>query len=294
MKKKLLKQLIPALFVATALLIAYYFFSIRPKSQIKVILKESKTEISVHRANLLQNRLSVAAVVNLDPTTSSFNNERSSLLQTAIATNAKGLQDLGSFQTPKQINAVDSDVAEFINGELNPKLESLLENNKKILEQQKVVLDDLTTLDQTLNNLFVYDPAIDLTLLDPEKDKEELINRSVNAINGLEASIQEINDSESDLKQKYPNTEDEFNSLRDLLDQEVKVLNILSGQLLGNDFIGAKETAIQIVSMHDQVKSQTLETELTIVKSPIMVELLKNQTNLMLEYDFLINRIDNF
>lgn len=274
-----LRLAVKTLIFTLVLLAVYYFSFIRPELALPNALVKSQSILASQHFNLLQNRLTLLELTRSDSTAANFNEEKSDLLSKLDKSNKDGLKQLkAETKLPKIYRPFDQ-TSDFLNNQLAQAYLDLAEKNRRLLQNQQLLIRDLVSLDNKMRNIFLYDPEIDLIQLNLATQKTELIKRSQSAIGGLtkiKAEVASVGES-GDLAAKI----DEANqSLEDLM-----------AQLENNDLQAANRTRVNLVNKFVDLKKIAQMTEANFVKSDRSVSLLVDQTNILLEYDYWLSQI---
>src|SRR3989344_1060817 len=120
--------------------------------------------------------------------------------------------------------------------------------------------------------------------LDVVSQKEELIARSEAAIKGLSRISAGLKEQTGDLS---------TDSVQNEIDKTVESLSVFINLLKNGDYQGAKDERSEISNQFQRLKEEAFELELSVIKSDGTVKLLTDETNLILEYDFYLEKIDS-
>lgn len=278
MKKQLITQLTVIVVTLSTLLWLFYSFSLKPKLALPSKLLETEKILAKAHLNLLQNRLGIMALVNLDTSSSSFASDKTESLNKALTTNEKGLEQL---KAPEKIQITPGESVNFLN-ELNEQLPLLTTENKEIYEKQKDFLSQLRIINDINKNIYAYNPLSDLGILDLENEKDEVVERTNNAIEGLENIKKELNEYDTEGTKLL---QDNISKTQELLTEQASLIE-------ANDLPGAGQIFDEITVKFEELRKMGLEIELEIIRSPEMITLLTNQTNLILKYEYWLNKIN--
>jgi hypothetical protein len=266
------------------LFVIYYFLFLSPKHQIPNALLDAEKILSTHYNKLIQNRLSYIGLSKLDASSSKFENERVEIIAEMQKTNEDGLKALNDPEQLKKVNGAPSGVLSFLNRDIANAYPTLLEKSKKVYEEQKLFIEKLSILDSTISKLFAYHPETDLGTLDPQKDKELLLERIASAKSGLDM-IQE-NIQALGWKKK------EVDKLIGEMNRTQVILTELETSLETNG--NGQEKIETLYTQFGSLKSQALLAETSVIRSDESVKLLTKQTNLILEYEYWLGKINSF
>jgi hypothetical protein len=114
-------------------------------------------------------------------------------------------------------------------------------------------------------------------VLNPVDDKDAIIARANAAIDGLE-----------NVKKKFENVDE----LSSKITQTQDTLRDMTNQLNAGNALEAGRLYDVIFENFREMRQISLNMETDLIKSPETVQLLTDQTNLMLKYDFWLEKID--
>lgn len=278
-----MKKQLPVLFLIIGLTLVsllglFYFFSLKPKLILPTKLLEMEKVLTKAQANLLQNRLSIMSLVNLDPKSSYFSGYKEDSLNKATETANMGVEEL---KQPTKIQTPPGETSDLLN-DLYEQLPLLISENKEIYEKQRAYLDQLVEINDINKNIYTYNPQLDLGSVDLEKNTDEAIDRTYRAIEGLESIKTDL--AEYDAKSTV--------SLSNTISETQSLLQVLATHLENNDLASAGQTFSAISEGFGKMRELGLGMELTIIRSPEMITLLTDQTNLILQYEFWLKKIN--
>ncbi|MBN1162735.1 hypothetical protein JXA34_03255 [Patescibacteria group bacterium] len=265
------KILITSLIIFLVSVSLLYFLLLKPRYE----LVNLKKIITSHYISLSQNRLNLTALTRLDPNSPNFPIEKDKVLISVSNSNKKGLDEL----EPVKLSNSQSKLLKKHTG-----LEDMnfLERNKSILIKQQDLTDQLKETDDKLNKLFRYDPVKDLESGNlTENEKIQSLKAAIEGLNVIKDNISD-NEASAQLASAIENTQQNIRAFSDFLGcssytNTHKYATFLNQMTL--DFSSLRKLA--------------LDLEINIIRSPEILELLVDQTNLLLEYDFVLDRIDN-
>lgn len=271
-KLPMLTIIIKATVISLLLLSGYYLLVLQPRYAAFRSLTQTETTIAALHTNLLQNRLAFIELTQLDATSLSFDDEKGALLDTLNITREEGAK-LSSAPTsiPKVHGLGDSSIF-FVNSELPDTLNRLKQSHYDILKAQQSTFEVVAAIDSTLHNIFKYSPASDLGNLDPTTQSEVITTRAKNAISGLSGISQKL----QSIKTNLP----EINQLQSQLSTTQATLGALTSDNLSDtysDFANLKQTA--------------LNAQLAPIRSPESISFLTSQTNLLNDYEKLLDKL---
>lgn len=273
--KVFIKWLLLTLLTAGVLLAGYYFLILKPRLALPKALLESQQILGEFHEVLLQNRIALTELTRLDPSTSDFFDEKQRSLTRLNETNQAALK-LANNPPPlpkKTTNELN---------DLKKAYPSLTQQTKTLLELQQSLIKKLNLTHELLENIYRYDPVVDLEDLDINNptDKEELTSRLNAALEGLDnikSGLRTIEGSDDLIA--------EISQIQSLIDQ-------LKSKLEKNQD-SATETRSELVTKFIALKKSCLEKELTLVKSEDSIDFITRLTNLILEYEFHIQLLSS-
>lgn len=286
MKKILITQSLITALTCLILLTGFYLFFLKPKIEIPKKLLEIENLLTDKKLNLSQNRVSLIELTKLDARNREFPETKDQLLITILESNEKGLKGLEKEFKTKGVTSTPSEISNFINTKLLPGIPILLEKHKEILERQKQILPKIEDIEKISKNLFIYDPVRDLGSVKLITEKAELVNRIANTINGLE-------DINTNLQNDIASTQESKNLTQLILDTQ-KNLEALQKEVENENEPEATRLLANLIEYFAKIRQSALELELNILRSSETVELIKDETNLILEYDFWLDRINYY
>ena len=274
MKNAPLKVATTAFITLVTLLSLFYFYSLKPKLELPEKLIDAKKAISANHYNLLQNRLGIVGLATLDPTGRNLGSEKASLLDKTIQTSEKGLENL---QNPPLIKALEK------NSSIST--QDLFEENKRILEKQKGLLKQLQILANINQNLFNYSPISDVGRLDLSDDEErnKIVERTYNAIEGIGIISKKL--SEESNSQSASNLIENISVTQSLMEKQIE-------EIQSGDYTSASLTFLEVFNSFSIIRESGLNVEKTLIHSPDSIQLITDQTNLLLKYEFLLKQIN--
>lgn len=253
-----------------------------PKLKLPSNLLKIETSIAKNHFNLMQNRLSIVGLTNLDATSNILFTEKYDLLNTALETNAAGLDFLTNINKAKKIIGPTLNAAS-INNEIVNSFPDLIKKNEEILKRQKGLLNILSEIAEINANVFKYDLEADLGKLHPVQDRDKIIERSSSAILGLKKIRLNLEESFAD------NT---VNEMVSLLQETESLFQDLIKTVESEDVPATGKLFDDIAFKFLEMRRVGISMERAVIQSPEVLELLKDQTNLLLEYEFWLGRLN--
>jgi hypothetical protein len=128
--------LVKTLIFFILLLVGYYFLFLGPKLAFPSKLLQAEERLAKHHFNLLQNRLSFVELTKLDTNSADFDLKKSNLVGTLQKTSKDGFKAL---ENPPKLPEV--------NKELSDRYQELLNETRKIYEDQERLLEKVFATD---------------------------------------------------------------------------------------------------------------------------------------------------
>lgn len=242
----------------------YYIFFLGPKFALSNAYLKTQDVFAEHKANLVQNRLTLVELAHLSPSSADLFNKEAELLQKLQKTNTEGVKSLDKNNKLPHVRGAPSELLDFLNKDLSNALSPLLLKERQILEEQQGLIALLTNLNSITADLLRYNAAQDLGTLD--LSKEEVTARTKAAKEG----VRKISENLTTFEQKSR----EIKLLQEEIQKTQKILH-------------TKE----LIQQFTVLKEKTLAVQFALIRSDASVKLLSRQTNLILEYDFWLKKI---
>lgn len=271
-----------AVMLLVVLLTAYYFLFLKPSLEIPNALIDAEKALSRHYNILVENRVAFTGITRLDANSGNLEEEKGNILAKLKITNEEGLKGIENPQQLKLVKGSPNETLNFLNKDLHEAYASLLAKSKNIYDEQKRIIESLTAYEIKVSKLFSYDPRTDFEKLDFQKQKEEVLERLANAKSGLSKIKDDLTKSEE--KSSYRN------SVREI-DNTIGVLTQFEDSLKTDNYEEIPNIKNALYVQFDNVKKSALDSEMSIIMSPASVELLTDETNLILEYEYWITKI---
>lgn len=149
-----MKSFIPRILLFLLLiLLGYYFFFLKPQLILPQTLFKAKISFTLHRTNLLQNRLALIELARLNPNNPNRDQERTQLLSQLQTANQQGLINIKSQPATKNLP------------EFSQALAHLLTHHQTLLQDQQTLADQLTQIDSFSAQLELLESPNTITLL---------------------------------------------------------------------------------------------------------------------------------
>ncbi len=258
------------LITTVVLLGGYYTLLLKPSLALPIALLDTQANLGQFHEALLQNRIALTELTRLDSTSTDFFDEKQRSLSRLKETSQQA-QSLAQ-NPPTLSNKVISRYRE-----LEAAYPILIEKTSSILSDQQTLIEKLEARHENLKNIYLYDPVIDLSSLDVSTadDREELLGRLNAALEGLDA-----------IKTSRPTRETNADSLIVEISATQGLIDQLISQLENSELDDANQTRIGLIQRFGELKNAALESELALIKSEDSISLLTRLTNLILEYEF--------
>lgn len=274
-KKPWLIPLLVAVVFFGLITILYFFFIALPLTQSAAKIAKTKSFLEESRLNLTQNQVLYYQFFSLDPVSTTFSEDKNSLMAKLNDTNASAIAyfsespDLPSRFYTKKI------ASSFIKKVKNASSDGF-QQSKNSLEKQKSVIDKMNKSEDILKNIFAYDPRIDFENLSDAQKGEE---RAANAINNLGKIKQKLSDSD------FQNKENTIANLESVL----SLLNQLENDYKAENIQIASQKLTSFKSAFSKLKVSALELQKSIIKDSENLKLMAQQETQIENYQSLIN-----
>lgn len=286
MAKRIIVAVLKTVILSSLLLGAYYYFFILPKNRVYNALTKIEKSLSQNYYGLLQNRLSYKSITRLKVTTANFDYARGSIIYELQKSNEEGLKTLNDSTIFLEVKGAPSDTLNFYNKDLATVYPSLLNKNRGVYKEQEKIIKRLKSFDEVFSKIFAFDPESDFGSLDIQKDKEQLLEGVSLAKNGISTTKDKVNSLES--------KNNEVERLVEKLESIQVFLTALENSIQTENLSQYKKYLESFYVKYGDVKSQALIAEQAIIQSEESVKLLTDQTNLIYEYEYWLNKIKSF
>lgn len=248
----------------------------------KTITDAEKFVAKRHLA-LVENRVAIKALTDLEVNTSVFANQKSELVQKIKSSNQSALETLSQDYKGRNINLeADKELINFFNTELPKKLEQLSTGGTAVLQEQQSTIEKLTAIDSVIANIYNYNPQTDLGGLDPASNQDELLQKSYNAKVGLE-----------NIDQALVNlTNEPAVLILTQLRPSLAILEELINETENDNFSQARTVKRGFIDGFEELQEFSFNQELSLIKSIETIKLITKQTNIILEYEFILQKIN--
>jgi len=264
----------------------YYLFFLAPKIALSKAYLKAEGLFMEHRANLLQNRIAFVGLARLDANSANVNGEKIDLFAMLKKTNEEGLRLLDEKNELADFKGIPSEQSKFFNNDLRGTFPSLLGEERTILEEQKRLIPDLGSFDAATANLLNYRAEQDLGKLDMVLQKEEIVTRAANAKEGIGKTSEKL------IALSMKSSEVEV-----LLVEIKKTQTVLDDLVLQLKKVNIRKAGVsreEAIKRFSELQKNILSARASIISSETSAKLLTRETNLILEYDFWLKKIDNY
>lgn len=267
-------------------LAGYYFFFLAPKIALSNAYYKTEKITIEHRANLLQNRLAFTGLARLDADSANVNGEKIDLLAILQKTNEEGLRLLDKKNELPGVEGISSKLFTFQNNKLTDSYSLLLEEERAVLEAQKGFIMDIESFNEVTKSLLQYPAEQDLGKLDLALQKKEIISHADSAREG----IGKISEKLGALNEKFSDAE----VLQDNIKKTQIILDDLVMHLKNGNMRKAEISRAQAIKYFSEMRKNTIAAQSSFIRSESSVKLLTRETNLILNYDLWLKKIDNY
>jgi hypothetical protein len=261
----------------------YYVFFLRPETRLARRLAAAETELSSVRNALLDNRLSLVGLARLDPDTETFAIAQTDLLDRLARSNEAGLAGIEGKAAPSAISGGRGGTAlAFYDDHLLPARADLLARTAEFYRTQKPAIERLKETDRILLEPIAYHPEADFKKdVATAEERERFTNFTEDAIVDLDAFSKDAASlPEADRKPIVSAVTATKKSLEALLGQ------VRSGR---QDLSAAEKDVLKKFTV---LRTAAIKAESAFLRQPDTVELLTQETNLLLEYDFWLENVE--
>lgn len=241
-------------------------------SRYKKLLKKPHTLLS-------QNKVSLSQIIALDPDTPDYQERKSAIVDSLKKTNEEGRQlNLDNNKLPKAKGKKAT--KNFLINEAYPALSDLYPKTSGFFREQKPLIDKIILLNEALDNVYAYDPIQDLETPDLVEDRQQIIERSARASQGIEEIVNQLESFEEDgaeeLIQSLAGSKNRLEGLQEALEAE--------------NFEQAGQMRLSFINEFSLAKERAQQLEREVLTGQEAVSLLTRQTNLILEYELWLER----
>lgn len=280
MKKNALFFILKIITVSAVFFLIYFLFYLRPLTAVPKVLISIEKEYTKDYFSLKENRVLLTAILQLKPSSPTFLNDKDKIISNLEDSNKNTLNELKDISSLEKIESDEDETAKFINDELIPKYGKLAERGVDVIKKESEIIDNLKTNKEILGVLYEYSVNKDFAGKDIVKEKEDVSER----ISRAEKGITEIQN-----KIKKVSTGDNN------FEKEIQTSLALIKELKKNVQVGEKEEFKKNLELFDasvqKLKEDAFQIELYSFTTEKDVDLIKNETNLILEYEEILNKI---
>ncbi len=276
--KILLKSI--AYFICIFLLISliYFLFLLKPALDSAKSLSEAEVKISTQQFILQQNKTAHLGLLQLDIKSPQFTVNQQNLTESldnseAIILNSQNKSELKSISGNKS--------TKVLLNEINKDLPSLNEKSIETVNRRQPFEEDYKKLNLIFGKIFEYNPSVDLANFN---DLESLGERAASAAKGLNGISDELKKEKlkGELTVQFDNE----------INKEVLILEQLSMVTKNNNTARAKTLANSFISEYPKLKMEAKKILDSPLKSLTALTILTDETNLILNYEYLNNKIN--
>jgi len=142
--------------------VVFYQFYFIPRQVLPTKLLEIEQVLARNSLNLVQNRVSLVEIVNLNAASPLFGEEKGTLLAIISNSNSGGLEKVLSSVSVSTIIGLPIGNINLINNEIINEIPNLLNSSKEIYERQQVFLKQIKSINSVNENIYNYSPLRDL------------------------------------------------------------------------------------------------------------------------------------
>jgi hypothetical protein len=258
----------------------YYSLFLYPIQQSMQSVNKIKATVEGQKELLIKNRMNVISYATLDTNNPSFADEKAKLLTEMKAANSETLKTLATYKTP-QINGLKA-TKQLLNEELTL-IPTMVDKSNTTLNTQNSMINLLTDIMQILNNIYIYDPLDDIGTLDAVNDKDQILERVAIAQKGLTTITNKLDEKNLNLS--------EVNDLKLNIAEIKAVLTKITLNIEGSDVKSFNSVRQELITKFPTTKEKAFAVEKAIITSPQSIALLTDSTDLINNYDLIINKL---
>lgn len=270
---------ISALLIAIVYGLYFLIFTLPQIASVK-LLHNTKTDLQTQYFTLQTNRIAQTDLFKLDPIKPDFLTQKDNLLTTLTNSNERGLKQTDN---NLRLNRFASSDVKSLMLDINKNYPALISTQLKAYQDQTEIINTLKTFDQIFSDIYLYDPILDLSSNDLLAEKDDLLERSNLAINGIKKARKDLN------AQGIKNSDQaQFDATAQ------KLITDFEGLRMSLEIADTDSFDIYLENINFDVadlKNFALAVELSPIKSDQGLTILTQQTNLINTYENYIDQI---
>lgn len=279
LKKKTLIFLAIYTIAMTGLVIgAYYLAIVSPKLTSSRALFKAKADIYNLYSLNVEDKLATNGLIALKPTSTNFYEEKSSLITRSKEAQEKLTESLedthiipkGTKETKELLKEIDESLTN-----------DLVENNE-VLEAKRGILSDYKKVESIVNKAFGFSPSTEFERYEFPDNKEAALESVATTRNGLTKISKELKTLED-----YQNPA-LYNSINSVID----ILDAMENNLERNALSQVQGDVETLTDTYPVVITEAKNTLNLVLTSDKAINTLTRQTNLILEYEFLMGKVE--
>lgn len=277
-------QLIKDAFITLALslffLSLYYFFFLIPKNTLPQTLIDTIKTIHAEQTELIQSRIYLDNLTELDPDSYSISHDKQALLEKLAAINTTGLEKpLDDSPFKPIIYPQNSSLSNYYNDQLIASFVDLT-TQQQFFKKQKTLISNLQELSDILNNIYLFPVNKEL---DSNLDRDTLLANTKNALAGLTLISQNFDNLEipidkSNLQNNLTETKNNLDFLINKLDSNSPYQTPLEDTIAS--FIDLRKTSFK--------------TEVSLLETSSSIDLMVEHSRLISGYSDLIDQLNYY
>jgi len=263
----------------------YYAIWLEPDRQLAATLTNLEQNLAPHYLTLLTNRLSFFELARLDINRSDYLREKEGIMANLVTTRDQNRDLLETDITLEQPKKFLFTPTRRLQNKLVSSFADLRQQHQQVLTDQAQLINTLEALDKAITKLAAYPAQQDLTSLDPQAQRPELIIRANNAKNALidiRAAIDRINipaSARQTLAQKLTATIDSLSDIITRTEQEEQQIDSLI------------TTINQTVDSFESLQQSIVNSYVATLQQDDSAQLLTRETNTVLGYKYLLDLV---
>lgn len=276
-------QLIKDVFITLALslffLSLYYFFFLIPKNTLPQTLIDTIKTIHAEQTELIQSRIYLDNLTELDPDSYSISHDKQALLEKLAAINTSGLEKSFADSPFKPIiYPQNSSLSNYYNNQLIASFTDLTTQQQQFFKKQKTLISNLQELSDILSNIYLFPINQEL---DSNLDHDTLLVNAKSALTGLTLISQNFDNLEIPIDKS--NLQNNLTETKNNLDSLINKLDLNSPY----------QTPLEdtIASFID-LRNISFETEASLLETSQSVDLITKHSRLISGYSDLIDQLN--
>ncbi|PIT88835.1 MAG: hypothetical protein COU27_03520 [Candidatus Levybacteria bacterium CG10_big_fil_rev_8_21_14_0_10_36_7] len=274
-----------SVFVSAVFFIFYFFLILWPAITIQHDLNTAKKNISQKYFSLIKIKTTISNLTKLNPESELFYGKNRLLVENIKQTITGGVQsEKAVLPEKKGFSFGLTEQKTFLYSTFPEIWDDLNKKNTSILVKEQPIIENLTSFNNVLDIVFTYNP------------KQELEDISVwNRYDELIAKIQSGRERMEDVKKNL----EQHSISKKRKDQLLESISDFDKQMQNVSFFARQKSRVSFLNAlnnvqnsYNTVKKSSYIAELSLIRSKDSIEIITRHTNLILEYKFWLEKID--